>query len=255
MIRSTRGVVQAKQAAKSYGVEVISGVELDCVINGRNLHILGYGIDEEAPRFADLEACVLKQERYASGLRIELIRKCCGLQLDGAWLCRNANNGVIIGELIAEAALNDAENLKKPFMEAYLPGGWRSDNPYLNFYWDYCAQGKPAYVPIRYMKAREAIDLIHTCGGIAVLAHPGAGKGCDQDTITELVQDGLDGIEVYSSYHSAGHVALYGTIAAACGLLVTCGSDFHGKTKPAITLGTVLCSHAEELAKALKQKL
>lgn len=252
---STRGVTQARQAAKLHGIEVISGIELDCMMDNQNLHILGYGIDETDQRFADLESYILQQERYASGLRIELIRKCCGIQLDGAWLCRNAHNGVITGELIAEAALNDPENLHHPLMEAYLPGGWRSDNPYLNFYWDYCAQGKPAYVPIRYMNAQEAIELIHQCGGVAVLAHPGAGKGCGQDKILRLVHDGLEGIEVYSSYHSAEQIETYKHWAEIYDLLTTCGSDFHGKTKPAIELGKNLPCHANMAIDRLKQQM
>lgn len=252
---STRGVLQAQRAARNCGIQLISGIEISSMLHGKEVHILGYGIDETDRVFAELETSVLKQERLASGLRIELIRKCCGLQLDGAWLCKNANQGVITGELIAEAALNDAENASNPQMQAYQPGGARSDNPYLNFYWDYCAPGKPAYVPIRYMEAADAIALIHACGGIAVAAHPGAGDGCDEQEVEQLTQWGLEGIEAYSSYHTAKQTGYYCDLAEAYGLMITCGSDFHGKTKPAIRLGDVYCEHAEALAEILLERL
>lgn len=250
---SIRGIAPAKQAAMLYGITVLSGIELDSIMDGIHLHILGYGIDETDPAFMDLESGILQQERYAGGLRIELIRKCCGLQLDGAWLCKNANQGVITGELIAEAALNDPENQHNSLIQPYLSGGTRSNNPYLNFYWDYCAPGKPAYVPIRYMHTQQAIERIHACGGAAVLAHPGAGTGCTQDIIALLVQYGLDGIEAYSSYHTVLQTEMYCEIAKKYGLLLTCGSDFHGRTKPAVALGETLCSHTNDLAASLRQ--
>ncbi|MGN1008018.1 MAG: phosphatase, partial [Butyricicoccus sp.] len=165
------------------------------------------------------------------------------------------NNGVVTGELIAEAALDEPYNQRHPLLAPYRPGGARSDNPYLNFYWDYCAPGKPAYVPIRYMHAREAIHLIHACGGVAVLAHPGAGKGCDRALVEQLIGYGLEGIEVHSNYHTAEQTEKYAEIAQANGLLTTCGSDFHGKTKPAISLGKPLCSQSGELAEGLKKSI
>ncbi len=250
---SIRGIASAKQAAMLYGVTVLSGIELDSIMDGTHLHILGYGIDETDPIFADIESGILQQERYAGGLRMELVRKCCRLQLDGAWLCKNVNHGVITGELIAEAALNNPENQHNALIQPYLPGGPRSDNPYLNFYWDYCAPGKPAYVPIRYMHTQQAIEQIHACGGVAVLAHPGAGAGIAQNTIARLVQYGLDGIEVYSSYHTAQQTEMYEAIAKQYGLLSTCGSDFHDRTKPSVALGETMCNHTSTLAVALQK--
>lgn len=251
---SVRGVAQAKLASRLHGVQLISGIELDCSLGGQGLHLLGYGVDETRTVFADLEENILRQERHAGGLRIELIRK-CGIQIDGAWLCSHANNGVITGELIAEAALRDNENINNPLIEPYQPDGWRSDNPYLNFYWDYCAPGRPAYVPIRYITAEEAIRIIHACGGAAVLAHPGAGRGCGEKVVAKLEEMGLDGIEVYSNYHTAQQTVFYSKQAQSHGLLETCGSDFHGKTKPAILLGEPLCSNAEELADMLMERI
>lgn len=247
---SVRGVATAKHAARLHGIQLVSGIEMDCMHGKQGLHILGYGIDEKCAIFSDLEEHILWQERHAGGLRIELIRK-CGIQIDGAWLCAHANNGVITGELIAEAALGDAENINNPLMEPYQPGGWRSDNPYLNFYWDYCAPGKPAYVPIRYIQAREAIQIIHSCGGVAVLAHPGANSGCDVAILDALNAFGLDGIEVFSNYHTSEQTAFYLAQAQMRGILKTCGSDFHGKTKPTIQLGGIVCDCADEIAGAL----
>lgn len=54
-----------------------------------------------------------------------------------------------------------------------MKGGKRSDMPYINFYLDYFAQGKPAFVPIQYMSFRHAVEMIKDNGGIPIVAHPG----------------------------------------------------------------------------------
>lgn len=251
---TVRGVAQAKLAARLHGIRVISGIEIDCVLSGQSLHILGYGIDEERTIFSDVEENIVRQERHAGGLRIELLRK-CGIQIDGAWLCSHANNGIVTGELIAEAALSDSANIHNPLMQPYQPGGQRSDSPYLHFYWDYCTYGKPAYVPIRYMQAREALQIIHSCGGVAVLAHPGVNLDHNAVCIHELIDMGLDGIEVYSSYHTPKQTAHYKSVANENAILQTCGSDFHGKTKPDIQIGDVPCKDGGILAEILLERL
>ena len=57
------------------------------------------------------------------------------------------------GELIAEVMLSDA-NCHTPPLRPYMEGGERSDMPYINFYLDYFAQGRPAFVPVEYMDYR-----------------------------------------------------------------------------------------------------
>lgn len=251
---SVRGVAQARLAARVHGIRLISGIELDCVWEGRALRLLGYGVDETRVVFADVEENILRQERHASGLRIELIRK-CGIQIDGAWLCSHARDGVITGKLIAEAAMNDAENINSSRLQPYRPGGPRSDDPYLNFCLDYCTPGGPAYVPIRYMQAAEAIQMIHACGGVAVLAHPGAGNALRADELQRLADIGMDGVEAYSNYHTPEQTAFYCGQAGIRGLLVTCGSDFHGKRKPYISLGGIHCDDSAAYVDALLARI
>ena len=67
-----------------------------------------------------------------------------------------SRDGVVVGETIAEAALADDRNSENPLLVPYREGGERSDNPYVNFFWDYCSQGKPAYLPVSYPSFEEA---------------------------------------------------------------------------------------------------
>ena len=90
---------------------------------------------------------------------------------------------------------------------------------------------------MQFMKLGEAIKIIHDTGGAAVLAHPGANIGVNEKLAEGIIDEGIDGIEVYSSYHDIETVEFYRKKCKEYDLLATLGSDFHGATKPAIHLG------------------
>lgn len=242
---SVRGVPEALRAAKTHGVTLIPATELDCTCGGVGLHVLGYNIDPAEPDFAENEQTVLAQAQAASGKMLELVRG-LGLAVRDEDAFALAHDGVVTGEIIAEAALANPANEGNALLAPYRPGGARADNPFVNFYWDYCAQGKPAYVPIRYLTLKQAVALIERAGGIPVLAHPGNNVHEDASLLCAIADEGVRGIEVFSSYHTPKQTAFYRAQAELLGLFMTCGSDFHGKTKPAIELGSVDCAGAEE---------
>jgi len=233
---SVSGVKQAEAAANKCGLKLISGIELDCEHLGRNLHLLGYGIDSSAEIFVEIETAVQAQEKQASRQYMQLIKN-LGIIFDDKQAMKLAVNGVVTAEMIAELALSDSRNYENILLQPYRSGGSRSDNPYVNFYWDFCAQGKAAHVPMQFMKLGEAIKIIHDTGGAAVLAHPGANIGVNEKLAEGIIDEGIDGIEVYSSYHDIETVEFYRKKCKEYDLLATLGSDFHGATKPAIHLG------------------
>jgi predicted metal-dependent phosphoesterase TrpH len=141
--------------------------------------------------------------------------------------------------MFAEVLLKKPEYRDHPLLRNYRPGGSRSDNPYVNFYWDFYSQGKPCYVKIDYPPIRKIVDLIHQNHGIAVLAHPGVNLNGKESMLPSIAALGVDGIEAFSSYHTQEQAEYYYRQAIEMGKLVTCGSDFHGKIKPAIRIGGV----------------
>ncbi|MCS4480967.1 hypothetical protein JQ038_05535 [Clostridium botulinum] len=163
---------------------------------------------------------------------MKLIRE-LGIYFSDEVITSLSRNGIVNGEMIAEAAMKFDKNHVNPLLIPYYENGSRSDNPYVNFYWDYCAQGKPAYVEIKFMDLQEAIKIIEESGGIPVLAHPGNNVKENMDLLESIISCGIMGIEVYSSYHSKEQVAFYREFALRHKLLLTCGSDFHGKLSPA----------------------
>lgn len=233
---STKAYRIAKPVADEYGIKLIPAVELDCHIDGINLHVLGYGIDPNHPVFDAYEEEILSQERNSSQFVVDKIRE-LGIHLEDDALNRVQIHGVITGEMIAEVALEDSRNDDSKLLYPYREGGSRSQNPLVNFYWDYCAQGKIAYYPIKFRTIDEIIKMIKDAGGFAVLAHPGNNIKTNVDVFNKIIEKGVIGVEVYSSYHSPEVIEHYHKLALEHDLIMTLGSDFHGKTKPSIHLG------------------
>jgi len=74
------------------------------------------------------------------------------------------------------------------------------------------------------------------------LAHPVRLPERDRASLGKLlrvlIDNGLQGLEVYHSEHSPEDTALYKELAAQFQLIETGGTDFHGDNKPSIHLGT-----------------
>lgn len=233
---SVRGVAEAIKEGEKFGVKVIPAIEIDCTYKEYNLHVLGYNIDYNNKIFEKIEKNVFEQELKAGDKRMALVKE-AGIFFDEEKVRKLSYDGTITGEMIGEAAIEDERNRENPLITLYLEGGTRSNNPYVNFYWDWCSKGKPAYVPIKYITLKEVIDIIHKTGGKAVLAHPNNNIGMNEEIFKEIAAEGIEGVEVFSSYHSKENAEFFLKMAEKYNVSVTCGSDFHGKTKPAIKLG------------------
>lgn len=243
---------EAKQRAEALNMIYIPAIEIDCTYQGINLHVVGYGIDSHHPVFNQLGENIEKQELACSLKKLELTNA-LGFDLKKEQLDALSSNGVYTGEMFGEALLNDARYQDHELLRPYRDGGDRSDNPYVNFYWDYYAQGKPCYTEIQFPTLEETIKIIHEHGGVAVLAHPGNNLKGRFEVFDDMVSLGLDGVEAYSSYHSEEVNRYFYKKAQELGILYTCGSDFHGKTKPSIVLGGNGCPTPQEVEQLLKQ--
>lgn len=241
---------EAKKHADELGMTYIPAIEIDCTYKGVNLHVLGYGIDNQEV-FNQLGEDIEKQEIACSMKKLELTNA-LGFDLKKEQLDTLSTNGVYTGEMFGEALLNDSRYDDHELLKPYRQGGERSDNPYVNFYWDYYAQGKPCYTEIHFPTLEETIQLIHQHGGVALLAHPGNNLKGQFELFDEMVALGLDGVECFSSYHTTETNEYFYNKAKELNVLYTCGSDFHGKTKPSIHLGENGCLNPQEIEDCLK---
>lgn len=242
---------EAREAARRLGVGYVSGVELDCVYEGCEFHLLGYGVRDRSGEFARMEAGLRDQCRAVSREMLDKTRA-FGFDVTAGEMERVSRNcsweDRWTGEMFGEVILNRPDYAGHPLLRPYRPGGPRSDNPYVNFYWDFYAQGRPCHVPMMYPGMAELVERIHGDGGRAVLAHPGANLKGREALLEGIFDLGVDGVEAFSSYHTPEQAADYARRGRERGRFLSCGSDFHGRLKPAITLGRMTFPPQEDRA-------
>ena len=231
-----KGINEAVSVCLNQGIDLIPGIEIDCSCNGIDLHLLGYNIDWQSKDFIELEKSFHKKVMDSFPEMIENLDK-LGIKVDGNEVLEMGNGKLPCGELIAEVLLTNKDYHSNKKLLPYLSGGERSDMSYINFYQDFFAQGKPAYVKINYMDFKDAIELVKKNNGTPIIAHPGMNLRGKEESVIELLDNGAMGLEVFNNYHNTKQIEYFANLTTQRALIMTCGSDFHGKNKPLIDLG------------------
>lgn len=217
------GLEEFHQAGCEYGVETISGVEITAEAAGREVHMLGYFVDIHSSALIG----VLKEQEDHRLQRLErMIAKLRdkGLAIADDDLAPHAESGTVgrphLAMILVEKGY--ASSIDDAFAK-------------------YLGRSGTAYVEKPRMPAREAIALIRSSGGVAVLAHPAISHV--DSSLRHLVDLGLQGLEVWHISHSAQDSARYLKVSENLGLLPTGGSDCHGRLKGAELMGKVRVSY------------
>lgn len=220
---TTAGVQEAVAAGRRRGIEVIPGIEFSTEYHGKDIHIVGLFIDEDAPAFqAHLHQFV--------EARIERSQKMCErLRADGIDISYEKLLEAFPGSVITRGHYS-----RYLFEHGYVKSLPEAFDRYLGDHTKY-------FVPREKISPADAVKLILAVKGIPVLAHPTLyhmGKDALNQLIRTLKDAGLVGIEAIYSTYSAGEEREMRQLASKYGLLVSGGSDFHGKSKPKLELGT-----------------
>jgi predicted metal-dependent phosphoesterase TrpH len=205
------GVAACRRAARDAGVTCHVGIEITSVDQGRDVHVLGYGVD---PAHVELGEFLTRQRldrrRRLEEIAVRLAQLGVPVDIEHAMAEAGRHVGRAMGRPIAAAALVAAGHVAD-FREAFER---------------YLGDGKPAFVERHGPPVVEVVALIGRAGGVASLAHPG--KSQRDHLIPGLVDAGLPAIEVYHPDHDPIDTARYKQLARSLGLLVTGGSDYHG---------------------------
>ncbi|MGD8699905.1 MAG: PHP domain-containing protein [Gemmatimonadales bacterium] len=203
------GLEEAAAAALRLDIALVPGIEFSCYDETGSTHLLGYYID---PSHADF---------------LEYLREAREKRVSRAAAMVEKLNGLGIGLTLeaVEAQASPEGLIARPHVaRALLDGGWVKSYP--EAFNRFLAAGQPAYVPTWRLTPAEGIRWIHSAGGLAVLAH--GGKTHSDAAIDQLVNDGLDGLEILHPEHGAVEIGRLRRVTAEFGLLETGGSDWHG---------------------------
>jgi predicted metal-dependent phosphoesterase TrpH len=218
------GVREAVEAATAIGMRVVTCVEISALDpSGRDLHILGYLLDDRDPTLRERLAIYRADRERRTAAMLGALRE-LGFEVDEAPLRARASKGKSIGRPhIAEAVVNHPANAVR-LSEA----GIGEPSAFLE---TYLIDGRPAFRPREFPTVAEAIATIHDAGGLAVWAHPFfdfTDPSKVRDAVERFKRDGLDGIECFYLTHSAEQTRLLEEQCAERELLSTGSSDFHG---------------------------
>jgi predicted metal-dependent phosphoesterase TrpH len=206
---STEGLAEARAAAVTHpGITIVPGIEINCDVEGAEVHVLGYFLDLEATWFQEF----LREQRAERAARVYRI------------LAKLADLGLFVDAAEVFALVREGSAGRPHIAQAMVHRGYvRSVREAFD---RYLRNGGPASAPRRKLAPEQAVAVIRKARGIPVLAHPGL---ADRDAmIPALVEAGLQGIESYYPEHSAAQTQRYLALCLAHGLVATGGSDFHG---------------------------
>lgn len=215
---TVEGIAPARDVADALGLVLVSGVELSAYDADEEVHILGLHLDRLDEMREEMAIFRVARRDRAEGI----VRLLNGL-------------GVRITFEDVLAVAKDAAIGRPHVARALVENGWAMD---LRDAFDrYLGAGRPANLDKRRITIPEAIQLIHRCGGIAVLAHPG--QDGSKARIEALAAMGLDGVEVIHPSHSAEDRARLLTLARHMSLVPSGGSDSHGGADGARVVGVM----------------
>lgn len=258
---NTKATEVAILKGKELGVEVIPAIELTAYADERNdYHILGYFINYR-DRTLQKNLEVWQKEREEKAKKVIAALNKLGFKINFKQI-RDVAKGAIASPHLAYLVINNKENEEKLVEEfGEIPDTGAFIRAYL-------AYGGKAFEKRQAASPKEAIELIHHAGGVAVLAHPcwslaekiGKKLVFADSPVKELVGYGLDGLEVYGQRGNEEDtkkcVDHYLELAKKYNLLVTGGSDYHGFGSAGKELGyeNFYLKVPESILKDLKKK-
>ncbi len=206
----------------SFPLDFVPGIEISVQYNDRyRFHILGLFIDPKSPEAYSFEILQrsLREER-----NIEITEKLnsLGYEIDYEEVKRKAKN--IVGRMHFALKLVEKgyfNNVKDVIEKLLTPG-------------------KDAYVQRKRISYQEGIERIYKMKGISIISHMGKeleGGEEIENIIKKFKNFGVDGIEVYHSDHSKKTTNFLEKLSKKYNLVISGGTDFHGKNKEGVFLG------------------
>src|SRR5688572_5032018 len=207
------GIAPAAEEGSKVGLRVVAGVEMSSQFEGRDVHVLGIGIDPS-------NRALNRQLEVMRAARRVRVGKICdalagqGLKLDPADVLAEAGGKSVGRKHVARAMVK----------RGLVPDQQTAFDKYLG-------QGAPAHIPSTEIPPARAASLIRRAGGLPILAHP---HFFDDDRLVGRILDStlFAGIEAYHRYEKPGRHVAFLALARQRNLFATGGSDYHGDDHP-----------------------
>jgi len=216
--------IYSSKIASEFGLKSIIGVEVSSYYNDESIHVLGYfkADDESIKRVKKLSEKLeeIRKNRLERMYKIkEKLNEYFDIDLDVTDILKknSITRGTIGREIIKQGYPYTMEEIFDKMI----------------------GKGCPAYVHATKITTKYAIDLIHECNGLAVLAHPTL---ITKSPIEDFLEMDFDGIEAIYPLNKDGEEEKFRKLAENKNWFITAGNDFHyfGDTKHADLLTLAL---------------
>ncbi|MBR5123154.1 MAG: PHP domain-containing protein, partial [Anaerotignum sp.] len=220
------GLDAFQKTGNTLGIETITGIEFAALWEKHHrpeIHIVGLGFDPDHPALLERMKDIQTSRDIRNQKMCEKLSS-IGLHISLDEVAANAGGEIITRAHFANVLLKKGYIAKKE--DAFSR---------------YISTGLPGYVEREFLSPELCIRTIKEAGGAAVLAHPtlyGLNMAQLEELCEELIPYGLDGIECQYSTYSSAETKTITALAEKMNLLPSGGSDFHGKNKPNIHLGS-----------------
>lgn len=222
------GLAAARKAAREEDIEFINGMEASVDYKGRKIHVVSLCFEPEAPSFQALYRKIRRQKEAMADEVIELIRK----------------KGIDISKGEVEKFVYPGCGIERYAIMRYLVS--LNIEEKVQSVWDkYLTPALDELGADKNISIDELAEGVHGAGGIISLAHFHKRIGLkdlnrkeQEMAIGDLVSWGLDAMERYYPSYSEDDAAFAVQMIERYDLLATGGSDFHGKNRPGIELGS-----------------
>ena len=210
---TTDGIAPAAREGAKIGLRVIPGLEMSAQFEGRDVHILGIGIDPANPALR-AQLASMRRARKIRVRRICAALRALGVDLDPEDVLAEAGGKSVGRKHVARALVkrrkvrNEGEAFEK-----------------------YLGEGAPAHIASTEIAPSRATTLIRGAGGLPVLAHP---HFFGDDALVRRILDSASfaGLEAHHRFERPRKYVAYLAMARERNLLATGGSDYHGDDHP-----------------------
>ena len=220
---TTAGLAEAMEAGDRLGIRVVPGIETTCALEDQDVHIVSLFIDPDHPAIQEMARWMSESRRVRNE---KLMDRLMAMGLPISWEDLREVTPSQLGRAHMGRVLVDrgcAKNLADAIGR-------------------YMARGTAGYIPRETPPVDWCIQVTHQAGGLAFVAH--INQICRKDPQRSLdlcrkaLELGPDGLETrYCEYDGFWREQAEG-FAREFDLLRSGGSDFHGRFKPGLELGT-----------------
>ena len=217
---TTSGWEEAAEAAREFGLPLVRGTEITAEDGRVSVHMLAYQYDPRSQTIAQLFAATRAARLERTRAMVELLSRDFPITWDDVQAQVREGGRTTIGRPhIADALVSAGVYANRS--EAFA---------------DAVAATSKYYIPTPSPSTHEVVHAVGAAGGVILIAHAG---GLNRNPvllsdrqIEDLIDDGLDGLEVWHRDNPPEQRRRLLGICRRHGLLVTGGSDWHGKGKP-----------------------